>query len=219
MKVDVYVDVVCPWSYLGKRRLEAALAGFAGKESVEVEWKPFQLDPGAALPEDEFASAAAGPSAEVREHVTAIAAAEGVTLDLAASVTAPTFDAHRLLWWAREQGGAPAQSALAERLFTAQLATGKDLSDHAALAAASGLPGAAEFLASGAGTDEVKEAIGEARAMGIESVPTFVFEERWAVTGAQPADVLAEILGEVADASIEARAGGGGGCCGGGCCG
>jgi predicted DsbA family dithiol-disulfide isomerase len=216
MKVDVYVDVVCPWSYLGKRRLETALAGFAGRDSVEVEWKPFQLGPGADA--DEFSSAAAVPSAETREHVTAIAAADGVTLDLAATVSAPTFDAHRLLWWARERGGPLAQADVAERLFAAQLAAGADLSDHAVLAEASGLTGAAEFLASGAGVAEVKEAIGEARAIGIESVPTFVFEERWAVTGAQPADILAEILGEVADASIAARAEGGG-CCGGGCCG
>ena len=215
MKVDVYVDVVCPWSYLGKRRLESALASFAGRDDVEVEWKPFQLGSGGAA--DELASGGSGTSADQREHVTAIAAADGVTLDLAAAVDAPTFDAHRLLWWASERGGAQAQAEVAERLFAAQLSRGADLSDHAALAEASGLTGAAEFLASGAGVDEVKEAIGEARAIGIESVPTFVFEERWAVTGAQPADILGEILGEVADASIAARAEGGG-CCGGGCC-
>jgi predicted DsbA family dithiol-disulfide isomerase len=215
MKVDVYVDVVCPWSYLGKRRLESALASFAGRDTVEVEWKPFQLGSGGQG--EEFASGSV-PSTDQREHLTAIAAADGVTLDLAAAVDAPTFDAHRLLWWARQRGGPRSQADVAERLFAAQLTRGADLSDHGVLAEASGLAGAAEFLASGAGAEEVKEAIGEARAIGVESVPTFVFEERWAVTGAQPAAILGEILGEVADSSIAERAEGGG-CCGGGCCG
>ncbi|MDQ1644481.1 MAG: hypothetical protein QOJ50_665 [Cryptosporangiaceae bacterium] len=210
MKVDVYVDVVCPWSYLGKRRLETALAGYAGRDSVEVEYKPFPLSDGVlSVGPDDVPGA-------VKDHLTSVAAEDGVTLDLAAVVPAPTFDAHRLLWWARAQGR---QHEVAERLFAAHLSGGVDLGDRSALAAASGLDGAAEFLASSAGVDEVKEAIGEARAIGVESVPTFVFEERWAVTGAQPAGVLGEILDQVADQSIAVRAGGGGECCGGGCCG
>ncbi len=74
----------------------------------------------------------------------------------------------------------------------------------------------AEFLAGDGGVEEVKESIGEARALGIEAVPTYVFDERWAVSGAQPAEVFSQLLAQVADATIGATAGG---CCGGGCCG
>jgi predicted DsbA family dithiol-disulfide isomerase len=221
VKVDIYTDVVCPWSYLGKRRFEAALAQFAGRADVQVEWKPFQLDRSAESSADGAALSSSDTELDGNATIEELAAAEGLILDLDNTRSASSFAAHRLLWWARQEGGEAAQTALAERLFAAHHAEAVDLDDHAALAAlaaAVGLDGAAQFLATHDGTDEVKEAIGEARAIGIESTPTFVFEERWAVSGAQPADVMQTLLEQVADATIGAMAGGGG-CCGGGCCG
>jgi predicted DsbA family dithiol-disulfide isomerase len=227
VKVDIYSDVTCPWCYLGSRRLAAALTDFAGRDDVQVEWKPFQLDPSApvGVAEPALASLAAkfGGDEDARRamaHVSGVAAGDGLALDLERAQTVNTFAAHRLIWWARQRGGPESQRALVERLFAAHFMEAADLSDHAVLAVLAadvGLPGAAEFLVSGDGTAEVKEEIGEARALGIESVPTFVFDERWAVSGAQPVEVMRELLERVADASIGVAAGGG--CCGGDCCG
>lgn len=225
MKVDIYSDVVCPWCYLGKRRFEAALAEFAGRDDVQVVWKPFQLDPSAPVQGRQAAEVLAakfGGDEQARTamaHVTKIAAEDGIAYDLENAVTVNTFTAHRLLWWAGQKAGPDVQAALTERLFSAHLSERADLGDHAALAAlaaAVGLPDAETFLASDDGVEEVKEAIGEARALGIDSVPTYVFDERWAVSGAQPVEIFGELLDQVANATISATAGG---CCGGGCCG
>jgi predicted DsbA family dithiol-disulfide isomerase len=225
MKVDIYSDVVCPWCYLGKRRFEAALAEFAGAAEVDVEWKPFQLDPSApagSRPAPAALAAKFGGEDQARAamaHVTKIAAEDGIDYDLEGAREVNTFTAHRLLWWARQRGGPAAQAALAERLFGGYLSERADLGDHAtlaAMAAGAGLAGAAEFLASDAGVEEVKEEIGEARALGIDAVPTYVFDERWAVSGAQSPAVFSDLLEQVANATIGASAGG---CCGGGCCG
>jgi predicted DsbA family dithiol-disulfide isomerase len=226
VKVDIYSDVVCPWCYLAKRRFETALAGFPGCADVQIEWKPFQLDPGApgeAHPVPATLATKFGGEEQARQaiaRVTEVAAADGLTYDLAGAHSVNTFNAHRLVWWARERGGADVQAALAERLFAAHLSEAADLGDPAVLAglaAEVGLDGAGDFLASGGGVAEVKESIGEARALGIDAVPTFVFDERWAVSGAQSVEVFGELLGRVADASVSATQDTGG-CCGGGCC-
>jgi predicted DsbA family dithiol-disulfide isomerase len=215
MKLEVNIDVVCPWSYLGKRWLETALEKFEGRAEVQVEWRSLVLDApqkGDLDREDD---------ADLDGHLTELAAAEGLTITLDPAHEPDTLAAHRLLYRAAERPGE--QSRLLDALFAAHFADGADLGDPAVLAAlaeAAGVSGAAEYLASDDGLEAVKEEIGETRAIGFTSTPTFVFEERWAIEGAQPADVLLELLAQVADKSIEARAGGeGGGCCGGGCCG
>jgi predicted DsbA family dithiol-disulfide isomerase len=222
VKVDIYSDVTCPWCYLGKRRFEAALAEFAGRDDVQVEFKPFQLDPVAPhepVPSPQALAAKFGTEDQARAavaHVSGIAARDGMQLDLANALTVNTFPAHRVLWLAGQKG---VQAAVAERLFAAQQSEREDLSDPVVLdrlAAEAGLFGVAEFLAGDGGVEEVKESIGEARALGIEAVPTYVFDERWAVSGAQPVEVFSQLLGQVADATIGATAGG---CCGGSCCG
>ena len=222
MKVDIYSDVTCPWCYLGKRRFEAALGEFAGRNDVQVEFKPFQLDPAApheAVPTPLALAAKFGTQEAARtamSHVKDVAAGDGIQLDHENALTVNTFTAHRVLWLAAQKG---VQAELVERFFAAHHSEGADLSDPATLdrlAAEAGLPGVAEFLAGEDGVEEVKESIGEARALGIEAVPTYVFDERWAVSGAQPVEVFSQLLGQVADATIGATAGG---CCGGGCCG
>jgi len=222
VKVDIYSDVTCPWCYLGKRRFEAALADFAGRDDVQVEFKPFQLDPVAPhepVPSTQALAAKFGTEDQARAavtHVSGIAAKDGIQLDLVNALTVNTFPAHRVLWLAGQNG---LQAGVAERLFAAQQSEREDLSDPVVLdrlAAEVGLPGVAEFLAGDGGVEEVKESIGEARALGIEAVPTYVFDERWAVSGAQPVEVFSQLLVQVADATIGATAGA---CCGGGCCG
>jgi predicted DsbA family dithiol-disulfide isomerase len=228
VKVDIYSDVTCPWCYVGTRRFAAAVAQFAGTAGtagapdVEIEWKPFQLDPSAPVgpvPLPQALAATFGTEEQARAamaHVAEVATIDGITLDHERALSVNTFTAYRLLWLARQKG---VQAALVERLFAAFHCEGADLSDHAtltALAADAGLDGVADFLSGDAGVEEVKEAIGEARAVGIESVPTYVFDERWAVSGAQTVDVFQELLQQVTDATISAT---GSGCCGGGCCG
>lgn len=221
MKVDIYSDVVCPWCYLGARRFAEAVAGFTGAE-VEVAFKPFQLDPSSPpepVPTPVALAAKFGSEADAQRamaHVKGAAAEDGIQLDHDNALTVNTFTAHRVIWLAGQKG---IQAEMVERLFAAHHTEGADLADHATLdrlAAEVGLPGVAEFLAGDGGVEEVKEEIGEARAVGIDSVPTYVFDERWAVSGAQPVAVFAQLLEQVADATIGATAGG---CCGGGCCG
>lgn len=219
MKVDIYSDVVCPWCYLGKRRFEKALAEFAGSADVEIRWRPYQLDPDAseqAQPAPQALAAKFGSAekvAEAQAHVTGLAAAEGLKYDLENSLSVNTLTAHRLVWWAASHGK---QAELVERLFAAHFTEGANLGDQATLAALAtevGIEGAAEFLASSDGLDEVREEIGEARAIGVTAVPTFVFDEQWAVEGAQATEVFVAALTQVSQDD------GGGGCCGGDCCG
>ena len=228
MKIDIYSDVVCPWCYLGKRRFEAALADFAGKDEVEIEWKPFQLDPSAPEVAAESAVASLGAKVGGEEqartamaHVTQLAAEDGLTYDLPNARIVNTFTAHRLLWWAGAKAGRDVQSALTERLFAAHLTETADLGDHATLAALAadvGLDGAADFLASTDGVEEVKEAIGRpARSASIPCRPT-------SSTSAGPSPAPSPPRSSVTcstrsptprSAAMPARAG----CCGGGCCG
>src|SRR4051812_48707032 len=110
MKVEIWSDVVCPWCYIGKRRFEAALARFDHADEVEIVFRPYQLDPRAssvATPAlDGYARKFGGhdQAVKITQHLAETAAADGVTLDFARALRANTFDAHRLLWLAGEQG-------------------------------------------------------------------------------------------------------------------
>jgi predicted DsbA family dithiol-disulfide isomerase len=211
MEIEVYSDVVCPWCYLGKARLDAALATYRG-EAV-VRWRAFQLDPGAGREPvvgrlaRKFGSDEAARRAIAR--VTALGEAEGLTFDYDRAVSADTFDAHRLLWFADRPeavlSGATAdtQARLAEALHRAHFTDGLDLAAADVLASLAAEVGLAadrvrRLLASGEGYAEVRGQLAHARALGITAVPTFVFAGRYAVAGAQSADVLRSVLDEVA---------------------
>ncbi len=204
MQVEVFSDVVCPWCYIGKRRLERALAEFPHRDEVTVTYRSFQLDP--TTPRQVTGSAAErladkyGTTVEkaraMMERTAQVAAGDGLTFDVAAQRPANTFDAHRLLHFAAEHGQ---QLALKERLLSAYFEHGEHVGDAdtlVALAAEVGLDRdeAAAVLASDRYADAVRDDLGLARAFGISSVPFFVIDRRYGIGGAQEASVLAQAL-------------------------
>lgn len=200
MDIQVWSDIVCPWCYLGKRRLERALADFPA--SVTVTYRAYQLDPSPvpqAMPIRAAMAAKFGDSDRADRmfaHVTSIAAGDGLVLDFDRAIAANTFDAHRLIAWAAVQ---QRQADMLEALQRAHFTGGVDLGSRPALAVAAasiGLDGAAAlaYLQSPAGTEAVNADLAEARELGITSVPTFVIDGKYAVQGAQePATLLAAL--------------------------
>ncbi len=207
MKVEIYSDVACPWCYIGKRRFEQALAEYPGADEVEVVYRPYQLDPGApatARPLLKALGEKFGPgAAAMAGNVTAAARGEGITMDFERALAANTLGAHRLLRLAQHEHGAAVQHALAEALFAAHFTHGADIGDAEVLAGlASGAGMDAErvraYLASGEGLAEVREEIRAAREIGVTAVPTFVFEGRYGVQGAQPPATFLQTMEAVA---------------------
>ncbi|MFC0601735.1 DsbA family protein [Streptomyces palmae] len=209
MRIEIWADVVCPWAYIGKRRLEKALAGSESAEA-EVVWRPFRIDPTApdqATPIEEVwrdplvdtALRACAPGltpAENRIRVSRIAAEEGLGPTWGAAWRASSHDAHRLLHLAREHGGAGLQGEVAEQVMKAHFVEGDDIGDHrclAAVATRSGFAEGAKLLAGGAGDREVRELLLIGKARGIATSPTIVVGDR-ALAGAQPPEAIAEFL-------------------------
>jgi predicted DsbA family dithiol-disulfide isomerase len=200
LRIEIWSDIACPWCYLGKRHLEEALARFDGDAELEVIWRSFQLqpdaprfgEPGAGAPTSEYLTARGySPEqlAESQARLTAMAAAAGLEYHLDLGKHANTFEAHALHHAAARQG---LGDEFLERLFKAQHVEGLRLDDPAVLAALAfevGLDGDAAVP-----TEEDRQAVlsdlEEARAIGVNGVPFFVFDRRLAVSGAQPADVL-----------------------------
>ena len=200
--VDVVSDVVCPWCYVGKRRLERALAASG---ETQVRWRPYQLDP-TIPPEgrDRAAYMAAkfpDPSrlAQAHDRLTALGAEVGIAFDFSAIRRAPnTLDAHRLIRFALE---ADVGDAMVERLFADYFERGRDIGDRAVLAEAArdcGLGEVEARLASGEGGQEVEDEIEQARRLGVEGVPFFIFAGKLAVSGAQSEDVFAQAIAQAA---------------------
>jgi predicted DsbA family dithiol-disulfide isomerase len=205
VQIEIISDVVCPWCYIGKRRLEAALSR-AGAQ-VEVTWRPFQLNPG--LPEEGMEReayvrrkfGAAGPGLYAR--VAAVGAAVGIPFAFERIARQPnTLAAHQLI--ALAAPGAQ-QDAMVETLFRAYFLEGADLTSRSvltALAARAGLdPAAAQAcLEDEAARQAVVEADGAARDLGVEGVPFFIFGRRLAVSGAQEPEVLVQAIERAAEA-------------------
>jgi len=200
LTVEIWSDVVCPFCYIGKREFESALARFPHRDSVNVVWKSFELDPDAPprSTQDTYGmlSEKYGMTREqamertrgVRER----AASLGLHYDFDKTVVGSSFDAHRLIQLAKSKG---LGDAAEERLFKAYFTEGKHLADPATLLAigsAIGLAGkeVEAMLKSDALTDEVRSDEREARELGITGVPFFAFDRRLAVSGAQSADVF-----------------------------
>jgi predicted DsbA family dithiol-disulfide isomerase len=201
VNVEIFSDVVCPWCYLGRARFRTAAEAFGG--DAVVTWRPFQLDPGATgggLTSELMADRFGGPAkvAEMHERMRGLLAAEGLPYEPELAISANTRDAHRVITLAGETG---VQDAVADRLFRAYHAEGRDLNDHgtlAELAAEAGLEGVAERLAAGDGDAAVTEQVERARAIGVTGVPFYVFEDKWAVSGAQSVEFFESALREVA---------------------
>ena len=204
MEIEIYADVVCPWCYIGKHRFEKALASYAG-DVTAVRYRPFQLDP-SPVPHPEptieaLARKFGGPerARQMTEHTAATAARDGLEINFAKALTANTFDAHRLVALADQVGKS---GEMVEALYRAHFVDGVDVGSHDELARLAGTVGlssseAAEYLASGAGADEVRAALTEARDLGITAVPMFVFAGKYGVSGAQEPSTLLQVLAEV----------------------
>jgi predicted DsbA family dithiol-disulfide isomerase len=207
--VEIWSDVVCPWCYIGKRRFEQALAEF--EPAVEIVWRSFQLDPDAPAHDDRaliesFAARKGLSESQVRSmfaQVTDVAVGDGLEYDFDRVRAANTFDAHRLLHFAAAHGR---QGELKERLLRAYFTEGEQVGDPevlARLASEVGLdaPEARKALDDGAYGDEVRQDFETARAFGITGVPFFVFDRRFAVSGAQPTEVFTRALEAAREAS------------------
>lgn len=208
LTIDVISDVVCPWCFIGKRRLEAALGLAAGagtaRESV-VRWHPFELNPDlptAGIERSAYLDAKfGGPdrATQIYDRVRAAGASAGIPFAFERIARQPnTRDAHRLVAWAQRRGDA---GALVEHLFTAYFLEGRDPGDRrvlAAIAAEAGLDGVAAqaMLDSDEGADVVSASEARAHEIGIGGVPFFIFNGRIAVSGAQDARTLADAIAE-----------------------
>jgi predicted DsbA family dithiol-disulfide isomerase len=208
--VEIWSDVVCPWCYIGKRRFERAVDALRGEIDVEVVYRPYQLDPnappGAATPVvDVYARKFGGPerAQAIIDHVTSIAAGEGLEFRLDRAVRANTRLAHRLLWYAEQPGSPVAQSVLKERLLEAYFHDGLDVGDPDVLADCGAEVGfdrddVAELLAGDRGVAELAEQLSHAWENGITAVPTYVLDSRWAVPGAQDPEVFVNVIRRMA---------------------
>lgn len=202
MKIEVWSDIVCPWCYIGKRRLESALANFDAP--VEVEWKSFQLDPSfpkdTTMPVNEMLGQKYGHSQvrEMTERVIKLGAEEGLHYDYDIAVAANTFDAHRLAHHAKSQGlGAD----MHERLLRAQLCEGATINDAdtlVRLAEEIGVTGAGDVVATDKYTADVEADIREARQLGATGVPFFVLDRKYGISGAQPVAAFESALRQAA---------------------
>lgn len=204
LRIDIVSDVVCPWCYLGKRLLEAALAQRPDLEA-RVVWRPYQLNPN--LPAegvDREAYLAARIDPARRSAITAElllqAEALGLALNLAAATVMPnSFDAHRLLSWAQGQGRG---MVAAEALFSAYFHDGRNIGDRATLieiSQAVGLdPELVRYLyVRDSDRDKLTADLAQVAPLGQKGVPAFVFGGKVAVLGAQPVDVLLKAIDQV----------------------
>jgi predicted DsbA family dithiol-disulfide isomerase len=201
VKIEVWSDVVCPWCYIGKRRLEHALRDFEHADEVEVTWRSFQLNPdtpkGKAVPTMEYLTSRFGPQSKAMTgQVAELARAEGLDFDFDAALNVNTLDAHRLLHLAADLD---LGDAAKERLLRAHFTEGADLSDPDVLAALLGEVGvdqdrARAVLASREYADAVRDDIEEAERLGASGVPFFVIDRKYGISGAQPAEAFLHAL-------------------------
>lgn len=204
MQIDIWSDIACPWCYIGKRRLETALADFPHRNEVGVAWHSYQLDP--TLPEHyegtevEYLSSRKGmPAEQVQQmfgHVTEQAAGEGLTYDFDSLVVANSARAHELLHLAKDRGVA---DEVKEALLSGHFEHGADIGDVETLTRLGVTAGLDEgevraALEDGRYQAAVASDIDMARQIGVTGVPFVVVDMKYAVSGAQPPEVFREVL-------------------------
>ena len=198
---------MCPFCYLGKRRFTEALSKFDDRDDVEVVWKSFQLNP--ALETDptidvnQYLARAKGievaRAQQMNSHLTDVARHEGLVFDFDKAVVANTFDAHRFLQLAKAHDR---QDEAMQRLFSAYFTEGRNVADHATLIDIGreiGLDPAevAAALSDDRYADEVRADVLDAEEIGIRGVPFFVFDRKYAVSGAQSSAAFLDVLRRV----------------------
>jgi len=211
MKLDIYSDVACPWCYIGQARFERALADFAGADELDVRYRPYQLDPGApaeAVPMLEYLGRRFGSQARaMANRVIEIGHDEGLAMDYDRGLAVNTLNAHRLLALAEREYGATVQRALMRRLFAAHFVEGRDVGNPGVLAALAAEVGMAAdaaraYLETDQGTREVREEIAAAQRLGVTAVPTYVFDDKYVVEGAESSELLLEALNGLAEEAM-----------------
>ncbi|MBZ9759655.1 DsbA family protein [Mesorhizobium sp. CA8] len=208
--VDVVSDVVCPWCFIGQKRLDKAIAAASGID-VHVRWRPFQLDP--TIPQGgmdrrQYMLGKFGSEERIQQihaRIEPLGEAEGIHFAFGAiKVAANTLDAHRVIRWAGA-AGEDVQNRLVRRLFQLNFEEGANIGDHAVLVKAAGEAGmdtsvVETLLPTDADVEAVRNEIATASRMGITGVPCFLLEGKYAVMGAQDADTLADAIRQVAQA-------------------
>jgi predicted DsbA family dithiol-disulfide isomerase len=222
ISIDVYSDVVCPWCYIGKRRFEQGLSKATADGDLgvdfEIHYKPYQLDPTAKPGDsgpvlDAYAKKFGGPekAEAIIANVTETAAQDGLEFRMDKALRANTLLAHRLIWLAGQTDTPVQQEAVKERLLQAYFTEGVNIGNPEALAdcvSELGLDrdGLMEFLESDMGSAEVAAELDGARDHGITAVPTYVFNDQWAVPGAQDPETFARVFKKMAETALETSA-------------
>lgn len=215
MTIDLYSDVVCPWCYIGERRLDAAIELLAAPTDdlepleVKVRLRAFQLDPDADPKRvepviDAYARKFGGPqrATEIIEQVTAVAASEGLEFHLDRAIRANTLMAHRLIWWAGQPDSPVSAEEMNTAIMRAYFTDGRNIANPETLVGlAADLGADAEtvrgFLSSDHGSAEVAADLASAAEQGVTAVPTVVIDG-WGIAGAQDADTFARLIRKAA---------------------
>ncbi|MBD2724615.1 DsbA family oxidoreductase [Hymenobacter armeniacus] len=209
MKVEIWSDVVCPFCYVGKRKFENALKDFAHRDEVEVVWHSFELDPnfeavpGESIHESLAKKKGVSPAEgrRMNDYMTNVAKEVGLNYDFEKAIPANTFLAHQLIHLGAHHGK---QDATKERLFAAYYTEGQNIGDLDTLVQLGtevGLDAAEirEALTNGTYANAVRFDEYQAQQINVRGVPFFVFEDKYAVSGAQPTELFAEVLEKVYD--------------------
>jgi predicted DsbA family dithiol-disulfide isomerase len=207
IKIEIWSDVMCPFCYIGKRKIEHALQQFEHANSVSIEWKSYQLQPDLVSDPNknsiQHLSETKGWSIEETKHITAnviqMAAEVGLNYDFEHAVVANSFDAHRLSHYAKQHGKG---NEFEEVLFSAYFVEGKNTADYEVLSKLAQQVGlnkaeALTVLSGNQYADDVRNDIYEAHQIGVRGVPYFVLNDKYAISGAQPTEVFLQALRQV----------------------
>jgi len=204
MKVDIWSDVMCPFCYIGKKHFDEAMTQFDYADDIQVEWKSFQLEPDLKTQPDKTVSEHLAETkgwsdtqtAQMQQRITMMGANADLTFNFDEAIPANSFNAHRLAHFAKSKGK---DGRIEEVLFKAYFVDGKNIDDSEVLIDLSAKIGldkkeTQNVLESDKFSREVKEDIRDSQKVGVQGVPFFVFNEKYAVSGAQPADKFLEVL-------------------------
>ena len=207
VRIEIWSDVVCPWCYIGKRRLETAIDRTGLRDDIEVVYRSFELDPSSpripveTVAEHLGAKYGGGPEAgqQMVDRVEAVAAEEGLVFRLGQAKRANTVDSHRLLHLALAEGGPALQASLKEALLAAYFLKAENVADHdllrrTALEVGLDADRVEQVLATDEFADAVERDVREAASLGATGVPFFVIDRKYGVSGAQPADAFVQVL-------------------------
>jgi len=204
MQIEIWSDVMCPFCYIGKRRFEKALEAFPGQKHIQVTWKSYQLSPDMKTDPSknihqylaEHKGISLQEAKRLNDQVTEMAAGEGLVYNFDKAVVANSFNAHRFVHFAKQSGK---QDEAEEKLFHAYFTEGRNIDDYSVLTELGDEIGLssealASALESGSYADNVRSDIYEAGQLGIRGVPFFVFNRKYAVSGAQESTAFSQTL-------------------------